>query len=876
MEPSKKVFFAKLNNSKLYIFYAMVLTAITYLLTLTYLKVLGYGNNTILQSDLAGQYISFLQMFKRLLQGQGSLWYTFSEYLGSGAILTYAYYTFNPFNLLFLIPNVSPSIIILIIIILKITLIAGTMEFFLQKGLHLSSPVTILFSMCFALNGFVATLGYNLMWLDAIYMTPVLIYLIMRFVDTGKWLALVPAYAYLFLTNFYMAYIVGVFSAFVFILYYFYKLNIKLDKKTIRKRTVRRFSQFAGAVTLAAGTCATFLLPCAFFLFRHSADDNMDFKSLSSFIPETINALFIGQSGSLDNTIPFLYAGLPVLILVPFYFINKHRSLKEKIYVGTLLIIYFFAMTFLPFYKFMHAFDYPNFYAFRFSYLIIFVLVAIAAKEFEESAFEHFSSLAYYLVALITLYSSLIPIKAIFRGSEKVNSSYLLCLNGILLFVWAAILFFKNRTEKKLLMFALSTLLLIGELSYNGYLCEFSGANLCPEESYKDWFYDEKAAVLSVKPSDNEFYRILIANDLEYNSACAFDVASFNTFSSSDDYNLRMLLKNLGYATCNRALESAGSTPVTNMLFGTKYIVSIPDENVEVSSCTIEEIPQTLALGYMVNAKAATYKSTTNPFYNQINLLYCFTGKKHNLYEDAQNLEHFGENIDLIEAGSKNIFHRISYAEPEGRYYYFVPHDDNKIFMSVFPVEKPIYYSASPIQQGIDQGTNRFVYISQGNITTAKTITVNEDISFDRIAIAFYEETDDYSFEESYFVTYNKDSILEPYQDLSANQLDISIFSDDHIEGTVTATPDKPILFLSIPYDKCWHATVDGVSVPVYPVLEDAFCCLVLEEGEHNIVLDYEAEGASEGFYISIASLAIFLTVLMFNIAKRKHEKVSK
>ncbi len=862
----------KKDTKKFYPLIAMVLTAFTYCLCLCFLKVIGYGNNTILQSDLLAQYVSFLEMFKQLLIGKNSLWYTFSEYLGSGAILTYAYYTLNPLNLLLLIPGTNPATIIMIIIIIKISLIGYTTEYFLQKGLSLSSPYTILFSMCFALNGFVATLAYHLMWLDAIYMTPIIIYLIMRFVKTGKWLSLVPAYAFLFITNFYMAFIVGIFSGIVFLLYTIYTNNKLSTHKEKISRIAKKSLTFLFSVLLAAGLCSAILIPCACFLFSHIAEDNVSFKELTVYIPELLNTLFVGQTSSLDNSLPFLYSGLPVLLLVPFYFLNNNRRKKEKIYVGILLLFYFISMLLLPLYKFLHAFDYPNFYAFRFSYVISFILVCIAAKEHEDNCRINRRNLALYIIALIVLYSALIPIKNIIRYEQPVNTNFLLCINALLLVAWWFLLCLFPKTTKKILHTVLVFCLIIIELSINGYLCAFKGENLCAEEKYNAWIEDEGNLVKELAPKNNEFYRILIANDFTYNSACLFDIASFNTFSSSDDYTLRMLLNKLGFSVSNRCLESSGSTPITEMLLGVRYNVTVPSTSDEVSysaHTTYTENPYALSLGYMVSPLIMNYESTNNPFDNQTNLVKLLTGKNYKLYEAPENVTEYGENVEIIRVVDGLAFHRISTDIMDGGYYYNVPHIEGKTFMAAFPTDTPTYGRYSPLLNGTVTGVGDLQLMSCGGIITATIAGNNNDQEL--ICVYFNSSVNDYEYKNAYFTYYLCDSIEDVYNDLSQNQLNITNFSDDRIEGNVTSTKDRNVLFLSIPYDDSWTVTIDGTPSTVYKALEDAFCCVVLpEEGEHHIVLEYKAAGAETGQLISIVSLSVYILAILYNAVTHK------
>ena len=100
----------KLNIPKLYPLYAALLAALTFIIGLGTVNVLGFGNNVILFGDLDEQYIPFIKMFLRAITGKEDYWYSLSIYLGSGTALTYAYYCINPFNLIYLIDWMPASI----------------------------------------------------------------------------------------------------------------------------------------------------------------------------------------------------------------------------------------------------------------------------------------------------------------------------------------------------------------------------------------------------------------------------------------------------------------------------------------------------------------------------------------------------------------------------------------------------------------------------------------------------------------------------------------------------------------------------------------------------------------------------------------------
>ena len=154
--------------------YAFFLTVFVFILFLGVYRVLGFGNYTILRGDLYAQYIDFISLFLKVLRGQESYWYSFSIYYGSGTALTYAYYTLSPFNLLYLLDFIPLSTMTIFIITVKISLAAATFTGFSQKVLKRSDIWVLFFSLCYALNSFVISLHFNIIWLDAIFMVPVI------------------------------------------------------------------------------------------------------------------------------------------------------------------------------------------------------------------------------------------------------------------------------------------------------------------------------------------------------------------------------------------------------------------------------------------------------------------------------------------------------------------------------------------------------------------------------------------------------------------------------------------------------------------------------------------------------------------------------
>ena len=96
----------------------------------------------------------------------------------------------------------------------------------------------------------------------------------------------------------------------------------------------------------------------------------------------------------------------------------------------------------------------------------------------------------------------------------------------------------------------------------------------------------------------------------------------------------------------------------------------------------------------------------------------------------------------------------------------------------------------------------------------------------------------------------------------------ITFFEDDHIEGTASADQHS-LLFFSIPCDKGWTVTIDGVRRETVKSL-NAFLAVRITPGEHTVVLDYEPRGLKPGILISAVSLLILAAMAGFVLFRRK------
>ena len=108
------------------------------------------------------------------------------------------------------------------------------------------------------------------------------------------------------------------------------------------------------------------------------------------------------------------------------------------------------------------------------------------------------------------------------------------------------------------------------------------------------------------------------------------------------------------------------------------------------------------------------------------------------------------------------------------------------------------------------------------------------------------------------------------YEKLSASVLELTSFSNTHLEGTIDCNRDG-LMYTSVPQNGNWHLLVDGEEVE--PVLVgDVMIAAELNQGSHKIVLDYHNPAFSLGWKITLLSAAVFalLVVCLYPVKRKK------
>ncbi len=115
------------------------------------------------------------------------------------------------------------------------------------------------------------------------------------------------------------------------------------------------------------------------------------------------------------------------------------------------------------------------------------------------------------------------------------------------------------------------------------------------------------------------------------------------------------------------------------------------------------------------------------------------------------------------------------------------------------------------------------------------------------------------------------DTYLQNVSTLKEDTLAINTFRQSRIEGTIKV--DKPkLLFFTIPYDRGWHAIVDGREVS--PILTNiGFMGLMMDPGSHHVVLFYKSSYFTLSLVVSVAGILIFALLTGWSLVRKRKVK---
>ncbi|WP_133014354.1 YfhO family protein [Clostridium cuniculi] len=829
-----------------------------------------FGNKNIITSDMYLQYVAFLSRVKDILSGDAGIFYSFSKSLGGNTAGLFAYYMSSPFNLIIaLFPKEYIGEVIALITLIKLGFAGLTSTIYLSKTYKKKNITTLMFSLCYCFMAYNINFQINIMWLDAIILLPLVALGIDKLINESKYKLYVITLFITIVSNYYIGYMVCIFS----VLYFIYKIILN------NKISLKKIGTFIGTSAISGALSAFILVPTILSLSSGKAEFKL-FESAPEIMiepSEVVARLFIGNfslkqiTGSYTN----IYCGVIITILVLLYFINKNISKKERISSGMFMIVFLLSTFISTLNLVWHGFDYPVGFAYRFSFLISFLSINLAYKEFISD--ENLSKIKVIVLLLIGSVTSIWISIGNYEGLTK--TKILVTSMFFVAYVTLLKVLSKIINKKNIVKTALALLVSV-ELVINAYSCLVL-QSYAPREYIYNYINDMQPIVNELREEMDNFYRMEEVFTNTYDDSMLLNYYGITHSSSSNDSNTKEFMEKMGFKTAPsfEGYNRGGLISVDSLL-GLKYqIAAVRSEKfssyeytennyykkvLEQGEYIVYENPFALPIAFMVNEDLKDVKtSNVNTFDLNNNILSSM----------VKSEEIINKPLELKEIESNNL----TSTTKEGEIYYEKVNKDEDASI-IFTVEasdnNPVYmFLKSELYENKINNYNQvlitindskeFPQFDSGNYNVEYIGTYNAG---DEIKIKVNLKREQFSLKELQVYSCDISKFEEIYNNLNENTITNTVYKDGYISGDITVTEDKTLLYTSIPYDEGWSVTVDGVEVEYIKIL-DGLIGVELSEGNHNIEFKYKTPGLLLGSTISL--VAIFIIVFV-EIAKKK------
>ncbi len=884
---------------------AILAVFVLYVVYLLQMQTVAGGENTVMRMDLYHQYGPlYAELYDRLTSGE-SLIYSWNTGLGSSFLGNLFNYCCSPFTLLILIFGhyYIPESIALIIL-LKAAAAAFAFTFFVNK-VYGTRKASIAFGLLYAFSGYFVAYSWNIMWLDAFLMFPIVMLGIAYIIRKGKPTLYIAALTYTMITNYYMAYMVCILSVIYFLYYYFsyFKLTSKLKEfsqeetpqsgymgELRNSRFMASGFKFAFASVLSFMLAAFALLPVYFILTGSSATNSSgppefsawnEYFNIFDFLVNHLANLEPTIRSSGNDVLPNIYCGVMTLFLVPAFIFSKNISKKRKALTCGLLIFFYasFVLNFLNY--FWHGMHYPNDLPYRYSFAYSFILLSLAYEAFlhiKEHSEKFFIGTGVAILAFIVLVQEL--------GSKNIGE-YTLIVNIAFVIIFTAVLTliaagrFKKDTVSMLLVCLI--------------LCELTIANTGnyvmsqSKNSYAGDYYDfqDISATIDAYEAENDnelFFREERSKLLTRMDASWLDYNGISVFSSMAYETTSKLHRQFGlFSNGINSYTYNPQTAVYNSMFALKYIYDkneLLQEGSMYSYVTSNDIFDVyeynyyLPIAFSVSNDMSTWADYggTDPFVNQNRYFELATGI-------ADVLEGVAPTQDISTTGGlsttadnlTNGSFRFDSASSEGTATVTFLAETAGEYCVYFKSPNCLGYNISA-DNGVQTSTR---YSSGSTVYFSLNVGYLEEGQSAKVVLTYPANVNGTA--NIYGVRLNEEKFAEGYNKIRTNgTLNITRFDETYIEGTIDVSNENALLYTSIPYDKSWKITIDGEAVTdenITPIA-DALLAVKIEPGEHTVTFRYEPRGLKAGIIMTITGIIIVavLLLLAFLFKKRAND----
>ncbi len=918
-------FFQRFDGS--FLVWSFFLSAAIMLLIYAFFGVYPFGKSSVLVLDLNGQYVQFFAGFRQILYGDGSLLYSFSRSLGGEFMGIYAYYLASPLSyLVALFPADSILEALLCILVLK----TGLSGLFFGTYLHYTrrphKAVTVSLSVLYALSSYSVVMQHNLMWMDGVMLLPLLILGLHRLIRQKKPILYIVSLALVLLSNYYIGYMICLFTA----IWFFYDFVAHPETETNPTGERRHFLSTLGRCALftliGVGLAAILLLPAYYSLtFGKGAFSSPDFTFKAKFdILDFLAKLFPGAYDTVrPNGLPWVYSGVLSLLLFPLYFVAGQIPARKKIATGGFLLLLFLSMYLNPIDILWHGGQTPNWLNYRYSFAFCFLVLTCAAD-----VIPHLRRVGHRAILIsggcvAALAVLLQKLGLTYTKADGETAKFFDDLNGLWLTLGCVVVYVflllllsehgKDDPQVEPIAMVMALVICV-ETWLNGsfYLRRLNeDVVVSGYSSYHD-FYDRYAGAFDyVKESDTSLYRMEKSFQRNVCDPFVFGYRGIASSTSTLNASAVSFVFRMGMKANSHWTEATGLTPASGALLGVKYWVCKAEETAdpiyrvyhrngdgETGNQTVTyQNPYALPLVFCASPKIADVNFTLpqpgdyilsasneyvlpagqtaiclSPFQRINSVFGALLGQNApaEIYRPLSVTTETTGGVKRTDGQGWVLFHTDKPGSSSARLTFTFTAPDSGApvycyFPSQYPREAVLYLNGEPFAGGkklYPDNARITETICLGSFPAGETVTVS---------LTEFKSGDFYLMSDApCFYTIEENALREASAALQAGGLVCDRFTDDSISGTLTATEGKTTVQTTIPFDKGWQITVDGVRVTPYQTMDALLAFDLPSAGTYTVALRYRPACYTAGMIIALSSLGLFLALVVLLVLRKR------
>lgn len=829
------------------------------------------GERSVLALDLNAQYVYYYDYMYDVFAGKESFFYCWSRTFSGEFFGIFAYYLASPFNfIVWLFPRTAITEGLLTMLLVKAAAGGLCCAILLKKQRGFSDLTVTLFSTMYALSGYFAAHSINPMWLDGMIALPLVVMGVEHICDKKRFLLYSLSLLYVFISNYYIGYMAGIFSALYFVYYIASGKTAEPSAKGVGKSAL-----VYGASSLSAIFMSCWVIVPVYKSLEMGklAFGNPDYSPAENFnITDILIKLFPGTFDTIrPEGFPMLYCGTVALIFAVIYFTLKKIPLRQRVSGGVLFGIILLSMYIKPVDMMWHGGRVPVWMPYRYAFIAAFLLMMFGAEAFENIKSVKRKNFGAVFAVLL----SVLLIADHYAGSDHFNTTLVIVIPIIALSVFSAVLVLYKKHSDFRSMKITMLVLLCAELLVNN-IVTFTKMHkdiyYSSRESYLGDIPNTREVVNEVKALDGGFYRMEKTYHRCVNDPMAVGMYGMSHSTSTFNAKAIALAKTLGFGAREHYSRYDGATPLTDDILGIKYILSQSellsqyDETLDISeNGDIKAYINEDALGFAYLADESVIGAKLedkSPFSVQERLAARLSGDVNKMYLPITD---YAPDLINLNAGSTTDRH-ISYTkrlDDEEAYvnYNIIAPYSGRVYMylpSNYERECRLYVNGEFIKYYFENENHSIAYLgefAQGESFDVKLELLGNDV--------YYEQPQFFTLDDAALARFS-----EKMRTMNENTV---VKRTDKAKLSITVDADRDrALFTSIPIEEGWTATIDGKPAEILSTANETLMCLKVPSGKHTIELSFFPAGMKTGLILTVGGAVMFAAMIVISVVIKR------